>query len=222
MASLALTCSLNLRVRPFSAQKSRAPAAPKSLHLGSRFRSPIKNSISNSHNPLSEDQIQFATQKPAFLLPAPKRVPVTVASASSGASAGGSPAPQPWQGAAIKPLLASIATGVILWFVPAPNGVSRIAWQLLSIFLATIVGIITQPLPLGAVALMGLGACVLTKTLTFAAAFSAFGDPIPWLIALAFFSLEGLSRLDWGTELRINLCLCLGARLWDWDTVWFQ
>ncbi|KAK4408268.1 Dicarboxylate transporter 1, chloroplastic [Sesamum angolense] len=211
MASLALTSSLNLRVRPFSAQKSRAPAAPKSLHLSSRFRSPIKNSISNSHNPLSEDEIQFASQKPAFLLPAPKRVPVTVARASSGASAGGSPAPQPWQGAAIKPLLASIATGVILWFVPAPNGVSRIAWQLLSIFLATIVGIITQPLPLGAVALMGLGACVLTKTLTFAAAFSAFGDPIPWLIALAFFFARGFIKTGLGNRIAYQFVSLFGS-----------
>ncbi|KAL0460970.1 UNVERIFIED_CONTAM: Dicarboxylate transporter 1, chloroplastic [Sesamum latifolium] len=211
MASLALTSSLNLRLRPVSTQKSRAPAAPKSLHLGSRLRSPIKNSISNSHNPLSEDQIQFASQKPAFLLPAPKRVPVTVASASAGASAAGSPAPQPWQGAAIKPLLASIATGVILWFVPAPNGVSRIAWQLLSIFLATIVGIITQPLPLGAVALMGLGACVLTKTLTFAAAFSAFGDPIPWLIALAFFFARGFIKTGLGNRIAYQFVSLFGS-----------
>lgn len=36
--------------------------------------------------------------------------------------------------------------------------------------LSSLVGLL-QPLPLGAVALMGLGACVLTKTLTFAAAF---------------------------------------------------
>ena len=51
--------------------------------------------------------------------------------------------------------------------------------QLLAIFLSIIVGIITQPLLLGAVALLGLGVAVLTRTLTFAAAFSAFGDPFP-------------------------------------------
>lgn len=37
------------------------------------------------------------------------------------------------------------------------------------------VGIITQPLPSGAVALAALGATVLTKTLSFQAAFSSFG-----------------------------------------------
>jgi di/tricarboxylate transporter len=53
------------------------------------------------------------------------------------------------------------------------------AWHLLAIFLGTIVGIITQPLPLGAVAMLGLGASMMTKVLTFPAAFSAFASEIP-------------------------------------------
>ena len=54
------------------------------------------------------------------------------------------------------------------------------AWHLLSIFVATIVGIVTQPLPLGAVAMLGLGAAQLTKVLTFSQAFSAFSSEIPY------------------------------------------
>ena len=50
------------------------------------------------------------------------------------------------------------------------------------------------PVSLDAVALLDLGASVLTKTLTFAAAFSAFGDPIPWLIALAFNTIGWTDR----------------------------
>jgi di/tricarboxylate transporter len=42
-------------------------------------------------------------------------------------------------------------------------GVSLKAWHLLSVFTGTIVGIITTPLPLGAVAMLGLGAAMLTK-----------------------------------------------------------
>lgn len=121
------------------------------------------------------------------------------------------PPQQPWQGAAIKPLIASIATGIILWLIPAPAGVTKNAWQLLAIFLATIVGIITQPLPLGAVALMGLGACVLTKTLTFAAAFSAFGDPIPWLIALAFFFARGFIKTGLGNRIAYQFVSLFGS-----------
>lgn len=139
-----------------------------------------------------------------------------IVKASASASASSSPAivPQqqpPWQGAAMKPLIASIATGVILWFIPAPAGVTKNAWQLLAIFLATIVGIITQPLPLGAVALMGLGACVLTKTLTFAAAFSAFGDPIPWLIALAFFFARGFIKTGLGNRIAYQFVKLFGS-----------
>lgn len=111
----------------------------------------------------------------------------------------------------MKPLLASIATGVILWFVPTPAGVTKNAWQLLAIFLATIVGIITQPLPLGAVALLGLGASVLTKTLTFAAAFSAFGDPIPWLIALAFFFARGFIKTGLGNRIAYQFVSLFGS-----------
>lgn len=110
----------------------------------------------------------------------------------------------------MKPLLASIVTGVIIWFLPTPAGVTKNAWQLLAIFLATIVGIITQPLPLGAVALMGLGAAVLTKTLTFAAAFSAFGDPIPWLIALAFFFAKGFIKTGLGNRVAYQFVALFG------------
>ncbi|KAL3620396.1 dityrosine synthesis enzyme [Castilleja foliolosa] len=210
MASLALASSLNFRHSLISAPKLRpVAAAHKSLRLTPRFRSSIKNTTNNSENPITENQTQFTNPKPAFSLPSSKPTPTTVASASS--SPAPALSPPPWQGAAIKPLLASVATGVILWFIPAPNGVSRIAWQLLSIFLATIVGIITQPLPLGAVALMGLGVCVLTKTLTFAAAFSAFGDPIPWLIALAFFFARGFIKTGLGNRIAYQFVSLFGS-----------
>ncbi len=88
------------------------------------------------------------------------------------------PAEFKW-GADMKNLGISVGLAVAVWFIPPPAGVTLPAWHLLAIFLGTIVGIITKPLPLGAVAMMGLGATMLTKTLTFAAAFSAFSSEIP-------------------------------------------
>ena len=82
-------------------------------------------------------------------------------------------------GAKMQPLLMCVALGAVMWFIPHPSGVTPKAWHLLSIFVATIAGIITAPLPLGAVAMLGLGAAMLTKTMTFAAAFSAFSSEIP-------------------------------------------
>ncbi|CAI5474078.1 unnamed protein product [Closterium sp. Yama58-4] len=131
---------------------------------------------------------------------APK--PVTVPAA---------PVAAPWKGANMKTLGISVATGVAMWYCPRPEGVAANAWQLLAIFLATIIGIITQPLPLGAVALMGLGVSVLTKTLTFAAAFSSFGDPIPWLIALAFFFAKGFINTGLGNRVGYQFVAAFGS-----------
>ncbi|KAM0065273.1 putative solute carrier family 13 [Helianthus debilis subsp. tardiflorus] len=201
MASVSLTTSVNLGFRSPPTIKFRPAlhqSPPLNLHrsTGEHLRSSLK-----LKTPIRN--FNFTVKASAASVPAkPDPVPSPVPA----------PAPvAPWQGAAVKPLLASLATGIILWFVPVPAGVSKNAWQLLSIFLATIVGIITQPLPLGAVALMGLGACVLTKTLTFAAAFSAFGDPIPWLIALAFFFARGFIKtgLGDGTEHKLGAWLML-------------
>ena len=67
------------------------------------------------------------------------------------------------------------------------------------------------PVSLSAVALLGLSASVLTKTLTFAAAFSAFGDPISWLIRLISSSPAGSSRSGLGIESLTSLSLA-----WIW------
>jgi hypothetical protein len=82
-------------------------------------------------------------------------------------------------GADMKNLAISVGCGVLLWFLPSPAGVSAKAWHLLAIFISTIVGIITTPLPLGAVAMIGLAASMVTQTLTFTQAFSAFSSEIP-------------------------------------------
>jgi hypothetical protein len=180
-------------------------------------RSPATTSasVSNPGSPSSPPPLLLQTH---LTLPFPLSLPPlqapdlghppVAASASAGARA---PASPPLQGAALTPLLASVATGVLIWFIPAPSGVPRNAWQLLAIFLSTIVGIITQPLPLGAVALLGLGAAVLTRTLTFAAAFSAFGDPIPWLIALAFFFARGFIKTGLGKRVAYAFVSAFGG-----------
>lgn len=87
--------------------------------------------------------------------------------------------PPPPRGADMKNLAICVGVGVALSLAPAPAGVTTKAWNLLAIFTGTIVGIITTPLPLGAVAVLGLGVSMLTKTLTFAEAFSAFANEIP-------------------------------------------
>ena len=83
----------------------------------------------------------------------------------------------------MKNLGIAVGIATVLWFIPPPSGVTVQAWHLLAVFIGTIVGIITKPLPLGAVAMLGLGASMLTKTLTFAQAFSAFASEIPCVLS---------------------------------------
>ncbi len=106
------------------------------------------------------------------------RVAASSAAAVSSSPEAPSEPPFKW-GANMKNLGICVAVATIVWFVPPPEGVALKAWRLLAIFLGTIVGIITQPLPLGAVAMLGLGTTMLTKILTFPAAFSAFASEIP-------------------------------------------
>ncbi|XP_014494073.1 dicarboxylate transporter 1, chloroplastic [Vigna radiata var. radiata] len=205
MASLALTTTLpSLRLR-----RNTTAAAIKPNRLTSLPRSSLKPNLSTSISSFPN----FSLRKTNLALTR-KHSSLTVRATAASITPAPAPAPapvQPWQGAAIKPLLASIATGVILWFTPVPAGVNRNAWQLLAIFLGTIVGIITQPLPLGAVAILGLGVSVLTKTLTFAAAFSGFGDPIPWLIALAFFFAKGFIKTGLGNRVAYQFVKLFGS-----------
>ena len=111
----------------------------------------------------------------------------------------------------MKNLGISVGLAAAVWFCPAPAGVLPQAWHLLAIFLGTIVGIITKPLPLGAVAMLGLGAAMVTKTLTFAAAFSAFASEIPWLIAIAFWLSGGFIKSGLGSRIAYGIVSLFGS-----------
>ena len=50
-----------------------------------------------------------------------------------------------------------VLVGLIIWFLPVPAGVKPEAWKLLAIFVATILGFILQPMPIGAIALISVG-----------------------------------------------------------------
>lgn len=126
---------------------------------------------------LRHNKCALSGSKPIIRPRAERSLRVVASSAVANAEAPSEP-PFKW-GADMKNLGICVGVATILWFIPPPAGVELRAWHLLSIFLGTIVGIITQPLPLGAVAMLGLGATMLTKVLPFSAAFSAFSSEIP-------------------------------------------
>uniref|UniRef100_A0A7S0VAM7 Uncharacterized protein n=1 Tax=Polytomella parva TaxID=51329 RepID=A0A7S0VAM7_9CHLO len=127
------------------------------------------------------------------------------------AAAAPAPAAKPFKfGANMKDLATCVGIAIAIWFCPAPAGVSLKAWHLLAVFIGTIVGIITTPLPLGAVAVLGLGAAMLTKVLTFPEAFSAFASEIPWLIAIAYWLPGAFIKSGLGNRIAYAIVAAFG------------
>ena len=107
-----------------------------------------------------------------------------------------------WKGANLKAAAMSVGFGLFVCFVvPRPDGVVPQAWNLLSIFLATVAGLVLSPLPVGAWAFLGLTTAVVTKTLTFAQAFGAMTNDVIWLIVLAFFFARGFVSTGLGDRI---------------------
>jgi DASS family divalent anion:Na+ symporter len=105
-----------------------------------------------------------------------------------------------------------LVVGAVLWLIPPPGGVESSAWHLLAIFVATIVGIIAKPLPMGAVAVLGIAATVLTRTLELEDALSGFSNGVIWLIVLAFFIARGFIKTGLGTRIAYLFVSVLGKK----------
>jgi len=98
-------------------------------------------------------------------------------------------------------VLLPVIVGLGIWLIPTPEGVETRAWQLLAIFVATIVGLVSRPLPMGAVAIVGITVVSLSNTLTITEALSGFGNRIIWLIAAAFFISRGFIKTGLGNRI---------------------
>jgi di/tricarboxylate transporter len=61
-------------------------------------------------------------------------------------------------------------------------------------FASTITELVLSPLPVGVWAFLGLTVAVVTKTLTFAAAFGTFTNDVIWLIVISFFFARGFVK----------------------------
>jgi DASS family divalent anion:Na+ symporter len=105
-----------------------------------------------------------------------------------------------------------LLVGIVIWSIPSPAGVQPKAWHLLAIFLATIIGIIAKPLPMGAIALLGIAATALSGTLTINQALSGFGNSTIWLIVVAFFISHGFIKTGVGSRIAYLFMAALGQR----------
>lgn len=107
-----------------------------------------------------------------------------------------------------------VVIGLVLWFLAPlrPAALSIAAWRMFAIFVATIVGCITQPLPIGAVAIIGFVAATLTGIVDINTAVAGFGNSSIWLIAMAFFISRGFIKTGLGRRIALKFVQLFGKR----------
>ncbi|RKR80104.1 DASS family divalent anion:Na+ symporter [Mucilaginibacter gracilis] len=117
----------------------------------------------------------------------------------------------------LKAFAITLVVGLIIWFIPVPEGVKPNAWHLLAIFVATIVGIILKAAPMGTMAMLGITLCAGTQVLapgnpvkSITNALSGFGNSTIWLIGLAFFIARGFIKTGLGNRLAYNFIKLFG------------
>lgn len=121
------------------------------------------------------------------------------------------PSAAAWKGVRPGPLGISVGVGLLLRFViPIPAGLTPQAWSTLALFVATVCGIVTGPLPPPGVAFSALAVGLLTGTLTFAEGVAAFTDEVLWLVLLAFFFTKGFGKTGLGDRIALTLVRAVG------------
>lgn len=99
-------------------------------------------------------------------------------------------------------ILACVVVGLVIWFCPwLPADLPAEGLHMLAIFVATIMGIILKPLPMGAVALIGMTVAVTTGLLKPKVALSGFSSSSVWLVAIAFFISRAIIKSGLGERL---------------------
>ena len=95
----------------------------------------------------------------------------------------------------------TVLVGIVLWFLPVPAGLKPEAWHMFAIFVATIIGFILHPIPIGGVALIAVGLTGFLKVLKPGEALSGFGNATIWLIVGAYMFAKGFIKTGLGRRI---------------------
>ncbi|MFC0138305.1 anion permease [Staphylococcus petrasii] len=113
-----------------------------------------------------------------------------------------------------KKFILPVVIGVILALITPfrPEALSMQAWLMFAIFVATIVGCITQPMSIGAVSILGFTLTVLVGVVDTKTAVQGFGNPSIWLIAMAFFISRGFVKTGLGRRIALQFVKLFGKK----------
>ncbi len=102
--------------------------------------------------------------------------------------------------------LCAVAAALIIWFlIPVPAGAAASAWQLLALFVGTMIAIIGKAMPIGAVAVIAIALVAVTGVThpddpgaALDDALSGFSDQFIWLIGFSIMISRSLNKTGLG------------------------
>jgi len=107
--------------------------------------------------------------------------------------------------------LVVLAAAAIILLIPRPDSIDPRGWRLLAIFVATVVGLIAQPLPMGALSILAITISAATYTVTHDVALSAFANPVIWLIVAAFLFARSVTHTGLGHRIALLFVRWFGS-----------
>src|SRR5439155_10549565 len=114
--------------------------------------------------------------------------------------------------------LAPFAIGGAVLLTPTPEGLTANAWHFFALFLATITGVIFEPIPGAAIGLLGvfiatvLGLVRPVPAQATAWALSGFSNATVWLVFAAYMFACGYSKTGLGKRIALHLIRMMGNR----------
>jgi L-tartrate/succinate antiporter len=114
--------------------------------------------------------------------------------------------------------LVPLAAGALVLVLPRPDGLTPEAWRYFAVFLAVIVGLVTEALPGAAIGLIGITVAAVFQLVapdpaeSVRWALTGFADGTVWLMFVAFMFALGYTKTGLGRRLALLLVRRLGGR----------
>lgn len=104
---------------------------------------------------------------------------------------------------------------LLLWFFPAPEGLTVNAWHYLVIFISVVVGLIVEPVPAALVGFVGISLVAVLGLMgsgkdNIQWALSGFSNTVIWLIFAAFMFALGYKKTGLGKRISLIMIMKMG------------
>ncbi|NNL15190.1 MAG: DASS family sodium-coupled anion symporter [Flavobacteriaceae bacterium] len=99
----------------------------------------------------------------------------------------------------------TLAAGTIIWHLPVPWDITPDAWQLFTIFITAIIGVLLEAFSIFTASVIALIAVVLLRVLTPEQAYSGFSESFILLILAAFLVAKGVMKSGLGRRIAFLL-----------------